>query len=113
MFVGSGIPQFAEGHAAEICELSLDLISEALSFRTPLAPLLSLNLKISIHSGNLIIAFIFRYPEIQLPIRISIFRCFVVYSYAIQLIQSSRKAFSAVLRLSTNVGFVRYQNNHR
>ena len=61
MIVASGLPQFTEGHAAEICELSLDLISEALTFKTPLAPLLSLNLKISIHSGKLIIAIVFRY----------------------------------------------------
>src|SRR5688572_32354066 len=52
MILSSGIPQYTEKHAEEICELSLELISEALTFKTPLAPELNVSPKIAIHSGR-------------------------------------------------------------
>lgn len=60
MIMGSGLTVYTESHALDICDLSLDLISEALTFQTPLAPELGLNLKISIHTGPILTAVIWR-----------------------------------------------------
>ena len=50
--VVSGLPVENPIHAAEICTLSLRLLSEVKSFRIPHRPSDSLKLRIGIHSGK-------------------------------------------------------------